>query len=215
MNLILLGIPGSGKGSVAELLTSELGVPHIAPGDILRQELRQKSQLGLLAKSFMEKGELVPDEIILKVMEKRLNQPDSRKGFILDGFPRTLVQAQRLDSVLDGSDANLDFVIKFEVSDQTAMKRLSGRQTCSVCGAIYNLYQRPPKRKDVCDICGGTLFQRADDQEDVIRNRLQVYRQRTQPIEQYYQRQQKLRPVDGEANPYGVLQEILAIVQGQ
>jgi adenylate kinase len=213
MNLILLGIPGSGKGSVAELLTSRLKVPHIAPGDILREELREKSELGLLARPFMEKGDLVPDDVILKVMEKRLGRPDSRKGFILDGFPRTLVQAEELDRVLLGSGRSIDFVIKFQVSDPTAMKRLSGRQTCSVCGAIYNIYQKPPRKKDVCDICGGALFQRADDKEEVIKKRLQVYGQRTQPIEEYYRRQRKLRPVDGETNPYGVLQEILAVVR--
>jgi adenylate kinase len=212
MNLILLGIPGSGKGSVAELLTSELEVPHIAPGDILRQELRKKSRLGLLAKPFMEKGELVPDDVVLEVMEKRLNQKDSHKGFVLDGFPRTLAQAERLDRILTGSGKNVDFVIKFELSDRTAMKRLAGRQTCSVCGAIFNLYQKPPKKKDVCDICGGALFQRADDKEDVIQNRLMVYRQLTQPIEEYYRQKKKLVSVDGEANPYTVLKQILTIV---
>ncbi len=213
MNLIFLGIPGSGKGSVAELITSQLKVLHIAPGDILREELRERSELGLMAKPFMEKGDLVPDQVILKVMEKRLGRPDSKNGFILDGFPRTLVQAEKLDEVLKGSRRNIDFVIKFQVSDRTAMKRLSGRQTCSVCGAIYNIYQKPPRKKDVCDICGGALFQRADDKEDVVKNRLMVYRQRTQPIEEYYRRQGKLRPVDGETNPYGVVEEILAVIR--
>lgn len=212
MNLILLGIPGSGKGSVAELLAPELGLPHMAPGDILREELKHKSRLGLLARPFMEKGELVPDDVILEVMEKRLSRPDSQKGFILDGFPRTLAQAERLDRVLAGLNKSVDFVLKFEVSDQTAIKRLAGRQTCSVCGAIYNLLRKPSKRKDVCDVCGGALFQRADDQEDVIRHRLKVYRQRTQPIEEHYRREGKLMPVDAEGNPDAVFEEIWGIV---
>jgi adenylate kinase len=212
MNLILLGIPGSGKGSVAELLSPKLGLPHMAPGDILREELKNKSRLGLLARPFMEKGELVPDDIILEVMEKRLGQPDSDRGFILDGFPRTSAQAERLDQVLAGLNKSIDFVLKFEVSDQTAIKRLAGRQTCSVCGAIYNLNRKPPKMKDVCDVCGGALFQRADDQENVILHRLRVYRQRTQPIEEYYRRQGKLVSVDAEASLQAVFTEIMGIV---
>ena len=212
MKLILLGIPGSGKGSVSELLTSELRVPHIAPGDILREELKIGSQLGEIARPYMEKGELVPDEVILKVMKKRLRSPENEKGFILDGFPRTLVQAQRLDQMQAGSKGSIDCVLKFELSEQTAMKRLSGRQTCSVCGALFNLYGKPPKKKDVCDVCGGALFQRADDKEEVIRNRLEVYRDRTRPIEEYYDHQGKLTRIDGEPNPYVVLEEILKVL---
>lgn len=210
MNLILLGIPGSGKGSVAELLTSELELPHFAPGDILREELRQKSKQGLLARPFMEKGELVPDQIILEIMEKRLGRPDSEKGFILDGFPRTLTQAEMLDRLLVRLKKTLDLVFKLEISNQTALKRLAGRQTCSVCGAIYNIFKKPPQKKDVCDACGGALLQRADDTEEVIRNRLEVYRQNSQAIEEYYTHQGKLRSVDAEASTSEVLKRILS-----
>ncbi len=213
MNLILLGIPGSGKGSVAELLTSELDQPHIAPGDILREELRRKSRLGLLARPFMEKGELVPDEIVLEVMEKRLRKPDSKGGFILDGFPRTLIQAEMLDQILAGLNKKIDLVLKFEISDQTAVRRLAGRRTCSVCGAIYNLHGKPPRKEDVCDICGGKLFQRPDDKEEVIYHRLGVYRRTTQPIEEYYGRQRKLASVNAESNPRTVLSQVLHAIQ--
>jgi adenylate kinase len=209
MNLILLGIPGSGKGSTAELLTGELKLPHLAPGDILREELKQKNRLGLLARSFMEKGELVPDQIILEIMEKRLNQPDSKKGFILDGFPRTLIQAESLDRLLTRLDKTINLVFNLEISNQTALKRLAGRQTCSVCGAIYNIFKKPPKKKDLCDACGGVLLQRADDTEEVIRNRLEVYRQNSQRIEEYYAHQGKLRSVDAEASSSQVFKQIL------
>jgi adenylate kinase len=212
MNLILLGIPGSGKGSIAELLTGELELPHFAPGDILREELRQKSRLGLLARPFMEKGELVPDQIILEIMEKRLGRSDSEKGFILDGFPRTLAQAEMLDRLLVRLDKIVDLVFKLEISDQTALRRLAGRQTCSVCGAIYNIFKKPPQKKDVCDVCGGALLQRADDTEEVIRNRLEVYRQNSQAIEGYYTHQGKLRQVDAEASTSEVVRRILSIL---
>jgi adenylate kinase len=209
MNLILLGIPGSGKGSTAELLTCELKFPHFAPGDILREELKQKSRWGLLARPFMEKGELVPDRIILEIIEKRLNQPASEKGFILDGFPRTLIQAESLDRLLTRLGKKIDLVFNLEISNQTALKRLAGRQTCSVCGAIYNIFKKPPEKKDVCDACGGALLQRADDTEEVIRNRLEIYRQNSQQIEEYYMHQEKLRSVDAEVSSSEVFKQIL------
>lgn len=213
MNLILLGTPGSGKGTLAKLLSSELGVPHISSGDILREEVKQDSRLGEIAKPFMERGKLVPDEIVLKMMEKRITQPDCGQGFILDGFPRTIIQAEKLDQMLSVSDRRIDFALKFEVSDQCALKRLGGRRICSICGVDFNLYTKPPQKKDVCDICGGKLFQRADDKEEVIFNRLKVYREQTLPIEKYYNHQGKLIRINSEPNPDTVLKEILKVLE--
>jgi len=213
MNLILLGAPGSGKGTLAKLLSSELGVPHISPGDILREEVKQSSRLGQIASPFMEKGGLVPDEIILKMMGKRIARSDCGKGFILDGFPRTIVQAEKLDQMLSDSNRSIDFALKFEVSDQCALKRLGGRRICSVCGADFNLYTKPPRKRNVCDICGGKLFQRPDDKEEVISKRLKVYREQTLPIEKYYNHQGKLIRINSEPNPDVVLKEILKVLE--
>ncbi len=211
--MILLGTPGSGKGTLAKLLSSELKMPHISPGDILREEVKQGNPLGKIAKPFMEKGELVPDEVILKMMEKRIGQSDCKKGFILDGFPRTIVQAERLDGMLSGSNRSIDFALKFEVSDQCALKRLGGRRICSVCGADFNLYTKPPRKDNVCDTCGGKLFQRADDKEEVISKRLKVYREQTHPIEEYYNHQDKLIRINSESNPDMVLKKILKVLE--
>ena len=215
MKLILLGIPGSGKGSVAELLTSELRVPHIAPGDILREELKLGSHLGEIARPYMEKGELVPDEVILKEMKKRLRSPENEKGFILDGFPRTVVQAERLEQMLAESKKAIDFALKFEVSEQTVIRRVGGRRICSACGADFNLYTKPPEKVNTCDLCGGKLFQRADDKEEVITKRLEVYREQTLPIEKYYDGQGKLIRLDAEPEPEVVLKEVLRMLEAK
>ena len=213
MNLIFLGVPGSGKGTLARLLSSVLGVPHISPGDILREEVKQNTGLGQTAKPFMEEGELVPDEIILKMMEKRMTEPDSENGFILDGFPRTKVQAAGLDARLSGSNRSIDRVLKFEVADKCALRRLGGRRICSVCGADFNLYTRPPQKENVCDVCGGKLFQRADDKEEVISNRLKIYREETLPLEEYYNHQGKLIRINSEPAPDLVLIDILKVIE--
>lgn len=212
MNLVFLGAPGSGKGTLAQLLWSILGVPHISPGDILREEVKLNTKLGQTAKPFMEKGELVPDSIILKMMEKRISQPDCDKGFILDGFPRTIGQAVGLDEMLSRSNKSLDRVLKFEVSDECAVRRLEGRRICSVCGADFNLYTKPPQKENVCDLCGGTLFQRADDQEEVVFTRLKVYKEETPPLQEYYNHQAKLIRINSEPDSDVVLKEILKVL---
>ncbi len=209
MNLIFLGSPGSGKGTLAKLLSKVLRVPHISPGDILREEVRLNSQLGQLAFPIMKKGELVPDEIILKMMKKRITQPDCLKGFILDGFPRNLAQAVGLDEMLSGLNRSVNWELEFEVSDECALKRLGGRRICSVCGTDFNLFTKPPKNDEICDVCGGKLLQRADDQDEVILNRLKVYREETSPLEEYYRRQGKLIRINGELEAEVRLKEVL------
>jgi len=209
LNFIFLGAPGAGKGTQAGLLSEKLGIPHISTGDMLREELKKGTSLGLKVKAFMAKGELVPDQVILEVMKERLEEKDCESGFILDGFPRTLVQAEDLDALLKEIDKRIDRVVKIRVSKETVVKRLSARLVCPRCGADYNLETRPPRQAGICDLCGGILEQRIDDREDVILNRLQVYEKQTQPVESYYRKQGKLLEINGEKDKDLVLQEIL------
>ncbi|MCJ7497691.1 MAG: adenylate kinase [candidate division Zixibacteria bacterium] len=212
MDFIFLGAPGAGKGTQAELLSLKLNVPHISTGDILRDEVKKGTLLGEKVMVFMSKGELVPDGLILEVMKKRLEEKDCKKGFILDGFPRTLVQAESLDRLLNGIGKKIDRVFKIKVSDEAIIKRLSARLVCELCGADYNLETRPPREAGRCDLCGGELEQRMDDNREVILNRLEVYVRQTQPLESYYQGQGKLIEIDGEKDKKLVLEEILKAI---
>jgi len=213
LNFIFLGAPGAGKGTQAALLSEKLGIPHISTGDMLREELKKGTSLGLKVKAFMAKGELVPDEVILEVMKERLEEKDCEAGFILDGFPRTLVQAENLDVLLEEINKKIDRVVKIKVSKETVVKRLSARLVCPRCGADYNLETRPPRQAGICDLCGGILEQRIDDRKDVILNRLQVYEKQTQPLESYYRKQGKLIEINGETGQEQVLNEILKNVR--
>jgi adenylate kinase len=215
MNLVLLGPPGSGKGTLAKLLSSELKIPHISTGDILREEAKLGTFLGKKAKPFMEKGELVPDQIILEMMKERIRKPDCQKGFLLDGFPRTLPQALGLDDMLKESTKSIDLVLKLDVSEDCVLKRLGGRWICSGCGAFFNLYTKPPQKDLICDVCGNQLYQRPDDAKEVILNRLKVYKGETLPIEEYYNKQCKLRKVNGELDPGSILKNVLNMLQSK
>jgi adenylate kinase len=213
LNFIMLGAPGAGKGTQAALLSLKLGIPHVSTGDMLREEVKKGTPLGKKVRVYMAKGELVPDKVILEAMKKRLEQEDCRKGFILDGFPRTLVQAESLNRLLDQIDKQIDKVIKINVSAETVINRLSARLVCELCGADYNLETRPPKEAGKCDLCGGKLEQRMDDRKDVILNRLDVYEKQTQPLESFYRKQGKLIEIDGGKDKEQVLREVLKALQ--
>ncbi len=198
MRLVLLGPPGAGKGSLAALLKESFNLLHISTGDMLREELKNKTDIGEEAKKYIEKGELVPDEIVIKIIEKKLiSEKDSNEGFMLDGFPRTKKQAESLDEILNNIQMPLDYVLYLEAELPLIIKRLTGRRICKSCDAVYHMINKPPKKEGVCDICGGELYQRLDDNEETIKNRMQVYLENTKPMVAYYEEKNKLKTIDG------------------
>jgi adenylate kinase len=199
MRIVLLGGPGSGKGTQAKKLTEKIGVPQISTGDIFRAALKEGTPMGLKAKTYMDKGELVPDDVVIGVVEERLSKPDLDKGYMLDGFPRTLPQAQALDNILNGQEKSIDHAILVDVPDGELVARLSGRRTCrnSDCGAMFHVMFNRPNKEGICDKCGGELYQRDDDSEATIRERLTVYNDQTAPLIDYYEGKGLLRRVNG------------------
>jgi adenylate kinase len=215
MNIILLGPPGSGKGTQAKRIAQNHAVTQLATGDMLRAATLSGSELGLRVKSIMDSGQLVPDDIIIDMIAYRIEQTDCRNGFVLDGFPRTLAQAQALDQMLARRNHRLDYVIEFEVDEAALVDRLAGRFTCQQCGASYHERDTRPKVDGVCDACGGCEFIcRADDRPETVRARLDVYHRQTAPILPYYRERGILRPVDGMAEIGLVTREIEKILQG-
>ncbi len=204
-----MGPPGAGKGTQAKLLAQRFGVPHISSGDLLRTAAKNRTPMGLQAKRYMDRGELVPDDILLGGIEERLRQPDSSQGFILDGFPRTLAQAEALDAMLARKGTRLDGVISINVPREEVVKRISGRRTCRDCGALYHVIFDPPINPGICNKCNGELFQRDDDQEDTVLARLEVYERATAPLLEAYRRAGVLRDVDGVGSQDQVLARIL------
>lgn len=204
MRLVLLGPPGAGKGTQAKLLTAKFDAAHVSAGDLLRQAVADGSELGQAAKSIMAQGALVPDGVVIEIIEERLRQPDCVGGYILDGFPRTLRQAEALSDVLKMLDAPLDRVISVEVSEDDLVRRLAGRRVCRACGSMFHIDTWPPVQSGICDDCGGQLFQRDDDKEETIRHRLRVYREQTEPLIAYYKKMGLLRRIDG----HGTIEEI-------
>ena len=198
MRLILLGGPGVGKGTQAQRLAAKYNTPHIATGDILRQAVKNGTDIGLKAKSYMDKGLLVPDEVVIGIIEGRLAQPDAKAGYILDGFPRTVPQAKALDELTARLNMVPDAVVNITASTEMVVRRLSGRRTCRDCQAVYHVVNIPPKEAGVCDRCGGELYQRDDDQEETIRKRIQVYMEQTAPLLDYYAKSGKLTEVSGD-----------------
>ncbi|MCK4581194.1 MAG: adenylate kinase, partial [Dehalococcoidia bacterium] len=197
MYVVLLGAPGAGKGTQASILSREMNLPHVASGDLFREALQSRTELGLLAKSYMEKGELVPDEITINMILERIALPDCASGCLLDGFPRTLEQAEALDKRLVELSRSIDRAVYIDVPEDELVKRLSGRWICKNCQAPYHMLTSPPGAPGKCDSCGGELYQRPDDQEETVRERLKVFLSQTVPILDYYRKQHKLVEMDG------------------
>lgn len=198
MRLILIGAPGAGKGTQAAVLAEKLKIPHISTGDIFRSNIRNGTPLGKMAKEYMDRGALVPDDVTISIVKDRLQQEDCKNGFILDGFPRTIPQAESLEKELEQMDMPLHHVIDISVPDSEIIKRLSGRRVCSKCGAGYHTVYEPPKAEGVCDACGAPVVQREDDREETVLNRLKTYHSQTEPLIGYYRSKGKMLVVDGK-----------------
>jgi adenylate kinase len=212
MYLILLGPPGAGKGTQAEILEKQLGLPHVASGDLFRENLRNETELGRLAKTYMDRGELVPDDVTIAMVRERLERPDCAAGAILDGFPRTIAQAEALDRMLAEMGRELDGVISFKVDEEEVVRRLSGRRICRQCQTPYHVEFDPPSQDGVCDRCGGELYQRDDDKPETVRNRLRVYFEQTAPLVEYYREAGLLHTVDATGDIETVTQRLKAVV---
>jgi len=209
----MLGAPGAGKGTQADILSQEMDLPHIASGDLFRQALEKKTEVGILAKSYMDKGELVPDEITIKMILERINQADCASGCLFDGFPRTLHQAKVLDKVLKEQEKSIDKAVYIEMPNEELVKRLSGRWLCRTCQAPYHIVNSPPKTPGKCDKCGGELYQRSDDKEETVRDRLNIFFAQTVPILDYYEKQNKLIRVNGNLGMQAVAKEIISALK--
>jgi len=212
MNIILLGPPGAGKGTQAKVLAENIKLPHVSTGDLLRQNVSEGSELGHQAQEFMNKGELVPDTLVTQMLLARINEFDTREGFILDGYPRNLTQAKALDEDLKKRNRSIDIVFYLDASEEVIIQRLSGRLVCSKCGRNFHITNMPPKVSMVCDKCGSPLYHRSDDNEATIKNRLEVNREESRPLIQYYQKKKKLRSILADKDPQVVLQEMVRLI---
>jgi adenylate kinase len=198
MNLVLMGLPGAGKGTQAEKIVEKYGIPHISTGDMFRAAIKESTELGLQAKSFMDQGNLVPDEVTIGIVRERLSKEDCAEGFLLDGFPRTVAQAEALENILSDLNKKIDYVINIDVDQEFLMERLTGRRICKSCGSTYHLVFNPPIKDDVCDRCGGELYQRADDNAETVQNRLEVNQKQTKPLLDFYEGKGYLRNINGQ-----------------
>jgi adenylate kinase len=213
--IIILGAPGAGKGTQADIVCEKMGLPHIASGDLFREALEKKTELGLLAKTYMERGELVPNEVTIKMILERISAPDCASGCLFDGFPRTLEQAEALDKAFTARGKGVDKAIYIKVPDEELIKRLSGRWICRDCQTPYHLISAPPKIPGKCDKCGGELYQRPDDTEETVKERLKVFHDQTIPILEYYRKQNKVIEVNGNLEIQEVAKEIIRAVSTQ
>jgi adenylate kinase len=213
MNLIIFGPPGAGKGTQAAQISANYGIPHISTGEMLRASVKEGTELGRLVKLYMDKGELVPDDVVIGIIKDRIVKPDSRGGFLLDGFPRNISQAEALDKMLGSERLRIDSVISIEVDDEEIVKRISGRRVCEKCGAMYHIIYDPPTNMGYCNKCGGVLYTRDDDSEDVVRTRLNVYKRQTEPLKGYYKKSGVLKRVDGVGAIEDVFERIEKILK--
>ena len=212
MRLILLGMPGAGKGTQAKKICRKYSIPQISTGDILRQAVKDRTELGKKAKDYMDRGFLVPDEVIVEIVRERLTDEDCLSGYVLDGFPRTTGQAGALEEALQNDGSEIDVVLNIEVAEDVVLKRLGGRRTCGECSMMYHVGFKPPKRDGVCDECGGDLIQRDDDRDETIKKRLDQYRSQTEPLVQYYMKREVLSTISGEGaidDIFGRIESIL------
>ena len=212
MKIIMLGAPGAGKGSQASRIAMEYQLPHISTGDIFRANLKEETELGKRAKSFMDKGELVPDDITIAMLLERIHKKDCKNGYILDGFPRTIPQAEALKEALAKKDEKIDLALDVEASDELIIKRMAGRRTCPACGAIYHIVTLPPKTDGICDRCGADLIQRKDDNEETVKNRLKIYHEVTEPLISYYKKEGILEEIDGAEDLDKVFEKVKRII---
>ena len=213
MRIVLLGAPGSGKGTQAQKLVARYGIPQISTGDLLREAVAAGSALGRQAKAAMDAGELVSDDIVLGIIRERLGRKDAAAGFVLDGFPRNETQAEALEAMLDALGQPLDCAVLLELDSDVLLQRLTGRRSCTGCGRIYNVHTSPPARDRICDHCGGSLERRADDNEETVRNRLQVYRSRTRPLIGFFKRRGLLRFVDADGDIDEVFERLVSVIE--
>ena len=213
MKVIMLGAPGAGKGTQAKMLADKYSVPHVSTGDIFRANIKEGTELGMKAKGYMDQGLLVPDELVVDIVVDRLGKADAANGYVLDGFPRTIPQAEALTAALAAKGEKVDFAIDIEIPDENIIERMGGRRACVSCGATYHIVNIPPKKEGICDVCGAELILRDDDKPETVKKRLDVYHEQTQPLIEYYTKEGILRAVDGTQDMMVVFDEIVSVLE--